>query len=169
MRRNVTALIGRAAAAGLIAAAIGFTVPLSAGQSATAFEVASVKRNASGDDGVRIRIDPGGRFTATNMPLRFLITFIYDLQSVQLVGGPDWLTTDRFDFTATAAREVRPPEMKLMIRALLADRFGLVVHEETRDMPVYALIVARSDGRLGPKLAAASNPCAAPFAGRAST
>jgi len=125
-----------------------------------------VKPNTSGDTRTRISFAPGGRFTATGMPLRFLLTFIYDIQDFQLVGGPEWMASDRFDITATAGGDASAPVMKQMIRALLANRFGLVVREETREMPIYALVVARRDGRLGPKLVAAPIPCALRLAGR---
>src|SRR4051794_29167742 len=92
------------AAAFVVAIAIGFVAspPRAAAQGGSNFEVASVKPNTSGETRSRIGFAPGGRFTATNMPLRFLLTFVYDVQDFQLVGGPDWLASDRFDFMATA-------------------------------------------------------------------
>jgi uncharacterized protein (TIGR03435 family) len=64
--------------------------------------VASVKRNASGGNFVQLGGDPGGRFTATNVPLRVLIRQAYQLQDSQIVGGPNWINTDRFDIIAKA-------------------------------------------------------------------
>jgi uncharacterized protein (TIGR03435 family) len=131
------------------------------------FEVASVKPNKTGDNGVRIGLQPGGRFITTNTSLRQLVTFAYQLQSFQLVGGPDWMGTDRFDITAKAEGEIPPTPpgtvgpMQLMMRSLLADRFGVVVHREQRDMPIYALVVVRADKRLGPKLQASTVDCQA--------
>jgi uncharacterized protein (TIGR03435 family) len=70
-----------------------------------------------------------------------------------MAGGPGWINTDRFDVEAKAAQDPPPREqMLLMIRALLADRFKLAVRNETREMAAYALVMARSDGKLGPKL-----------------
>src|SRR5437867_3952182 len=66
------------------------------------FEVASIKPNKSGDGRVMIGMQPGGRFTATNVPLRMLIRNAYQLQDFQLVGGPDWMSTDRYDIVAKA-------------------------------------------------------------------
>src|SRR5213593_3902315 len=125
------------------------------------FEVASVKPNKSGDNRVMIGVQPGGRFTATNVPLRMLIRNAYQLQDFQLVGGPDWMSTDRYDIAAKAedgAVTGPPPPMgqpgpiQLMLRALLADRFKLVAHNEDREMPIFALILNRPDGKLGPQL-----------------
>jgi len=66
------------------------------------FEVASIKPNKSGDGRVMIGIQPGGRFTATNVPVRLLIRNAYQLQDFQIVGGPDWLSSDRYDVVAKA-------------------------------------------------------------------
>jgi hypothetical protein len=94
-------------------------------------------------------VSPSGRFNATNLPVQFLIRFIYEIQDFQLVGAPDWLASDRFDVAATAGRDVSPPEMRRMIRAVLADRFGLVIRNGTREMPIYTLTVVRT-GIAGP-------------------
>ena len=84
---------------------------------------------------------------------------LYQVQDFQIVGGPAWLNTDRFDVIAKAEGDVPPPEpggapgkLQLMVRSLLADRLKLTVHHEGRELPMYALVVARSDGKLGPKL-----------------
>lgn len=137
------------------------------------FEVASVKPNKSGDGRVLFGMQPGGRFTATNVPLRELIRMAYGIQSFQLVGGPDWISSERFDVVAKAEGDVPRPvpggppgPMFLMVRALLAERFKLAVHNESRELPIYALIVARSDGRLGPQLRASQVDCAALIASR---
>ena len=132
-----------------------------------AFEVASIKPNKTGSGPVRIGIQPGGRFTATNVALRDLIRTSYQLQNFQIAGGPDWLDNDRFDITAKAESDIAPTPlgtigpMQLMMQSLLEDRFKLVAHRETRDMPIYALVLARSDGRLGPKLTASTVDCQA--------
>ncbi|HEY1307937.1 MAG TPA: M56 family metallopeptidase [Vicinamibacterales bacterium] len=122
------------------------------------FEVASVKPNKSGETTSFLQARPGGNFAVGNMTLRGLIFFAYGLQGFQLVGGPDWVATERFDITAKAAADVPPtpigrtsPEA-LMLRSLLEDRFRLSAHRETRDLPIYALVIARADGRLGPRL-----------------
>ena len=133
-----------------------------------AFEVASVKPNKSGDGRIFFQMQPGGRFTATNVPLRELIRFAYGIQTFQLVGGPDWIGSERFDIVAKAEGDLPPSPlggspgpMQMMVRTLLVERFKLAVHNETRDLPVYALVMARADGRLGPQLRASQVDCAA--------
>src|SRR4249919_2001597 len=144
---------------------------------APAFEVASVKPNNSGDSRVMMQNQPG-RYIATNVTLRLLIRNAYQLQDFQITGGPGWMASDHFDINAKVPDEFRavgpPPPgsgsgpLQLMIRALLTERFKLVIHNETKDAPIYALILARADGRLGPGLKKSSVDCAALFAaGRA--
>ena len=132
-----------------------------------AFEVASVKPNTSGDGRVMLGVQPGGRFTATNVPLRMLLRQAYDVQDFQVVGGPDWLASDRFDVIAKAPEgEITFELMRPMLRTLLAERFKLRVHNETREMPVYDLVKARSDGTLGPNLTPSTVDCATALGGR---
>ncbi len=139
------------------------------------FEAASVRPAAPDAQGSGIRRQPGGRFNAINAPLRTLITFAYQIQNFQLVGAPDWIANARYDIVAKM--EGDPPavapgsgadHMMLAMRTLLAERFTLVVHRETRELDIYALTMARSDGRLGPLLKPASGDCSPQaFAGRA--
>lgn len=141
---------------------------------APAFEVASIKPNNSGDGRVMMQQQPGGRFTATNIPLRLLIRNAYQLQDFQIVGAPSWINSERYDIVAKA-EDGTPPEtpsldrtgpnrIQLMIRSLLAERFQLVAHDETRELPIYALVLARSDGKLGPELRKSEVDCNAVFA-----
>jgi uncharacterized protein (TIGR03435 family) len=133
----------------------------------TTFEVASVKPNKSGDMRVMISLPPSGRYTATNVPLRLLIRQAYDLQDFQIVNGPNWMASDRFDIVAKAPEgTVGPAQTRPMMRALLADRFKLVAHTETREMPIYHLVLARTDGKLGPSLKESKTDCEALFRSR---
>jgi len=132
------------------------------------FAVATVKFNRTGDAARSMRLQPGGRIVVTNQPLRQLITFAYSLQPQQLAGGPSWLDTDRFDITAQAEGNISPTPpggppgpAQLMMQRLLAERFGLVVHTESRELPVYALTVVRRDGQLGPRIKPADRDCLA--------
>jgi uncharacterized protein (TIGR03435 family) len=125
------------------------------------FEVASIKRNVSGSDGASVRVQPGGRLSVTNNSLRNIIRNAYNVQNFQIVGGPDWINDIRWDILAKAESEAPTPELLIMVRNLLADRFKLVVHTEMRETPVYALVLARSDGRLGPQLRPSTVDCAA--------
>jgi len=117
------------------------------------FEVASVKPNHSGDGRVMISRGEGGRFTTENASLKMLITFAYDVRETQLSGGPAWLDSDRWDIVAKPEGAVPQSDagtatMRAMVRALLADRFHLMIHKESKEMPVYAMVVGKS----GPKL-----------------
>src|SRR5688572_12889638 len=87
------------------------------------FEVASVKPNTSGNMGWRSGPGPGGSYNATNVTLPVLIRYAYDIQDYQFAGGPAWMQTERFDIAARAGREASTAELRLMMRALLADRF----------------------------------------------
>ncbi len=115
--------------------------------STLAFEAASIKPNNSTALGRRFGV-PGDRFVATNETLRVLVT---------ISGGPKWIDSDRYDVLAKAAGDVvRGTEgtrrKQLMLQTLLAQRFKLAVHHEMKNMPVYALVPARRDKTLGPKL-----------------
>jgi bla regulator protein blaR1 len=125
-----------------------------------AFEVASIKSNVSGALRVSIQVSPGGRFTAINAPLGALIRHAYGLQQFELAGGPKWLDSDRFDIAAKAEGEPAPAQMRLMLRTLLADRFKLQLRSETRELPTYALVIARNDRKPRPGLRRTESDCA---------
>jgi uncharacterized protein (TIGR03435 family) len=141
--------------------------PTAQADSPQAFEVASVRVNKSSPQGRFFRQQPGGRFEVTNMPLRDMIQFAYQVRNFQVEGGPDWIGTTSFDIVAKAPGEVPPvvpgqtSQYMLMMRTLLAERFKLVVRDETREMPIYTLNVARSDGKTGPQLNVSTTDCAA--------
>ena len=138
---------------------------------ALTYEAASVKPNKSGVQGSSIRRFPGGRLQATNMPLRALITFAYQVQGFQLVDDPTWIRNENFDIVAKMDGDPPPvmpgtgpdPHMVAM-RTLLAERFKLAVRRETREMDIYALVLARPDGKLGPALKPTTQDCAAMIA-----
>jgi uncharacterized protein (TIGR03435 family) len=124
-----------------------------------AFEVASIKRNATGIGPIGAPGDQfsNGRFRTTNIPLRLFMRQAFQrMQTAEIEGGPPWLDTDRWDIIAKA--ESPAADMWPMLRALLADRFKLVMHHETRERPFYALVMARRDGRLGPSLRPSTGP-----------
>src|SRR5229473_2606080 len=126
------------------------------------FEVSSVKKHKTGDRrGGWPAFLPGGKFTTNGAPLYILIAIAYDLpfQSDRLTGGPGWIKSEEgiYDIEAKAedgvipagmSARARTAKMKLMLQALLADRFRLAIHHETKELPVYALVVAKD----GPKL-----------------
>lgn len=141
----------------LLAAAVASAqLPQSADTAAPTFEVASVKPNRTGAPGGSF-VMPPGRFTATNIPLKVLITNAYQLSFFQVVGGPGWVGTDRFDIAAKAPDGAPPEQTRAMVRTLLKERFKLVVHMETQDTPIYALV--RAGDRLGPKLTRSTMDC----------
>ena len=160
-------LIAGALAAATVFSAAGPVAQQTDTQSpAPTFEAASVKPNKSGDGNNFISRQPGGRFGATNMPLRALITFAYQLQPLQLVGGPNWIANDRFDIVAKMEGDPPPvlpgsgPDaMMLALRTLLADRFNLIVHRETRELDVYALVMAKPGSKPGPVLKPSTLDC----------
>ena len=107
---------------------------------------------------------PGGRFVATNATLRRLILEAYRIPDTQLIDAPDWTQTERFDVNAKLEREapiVRGDagERQLALRSILAERFKLRVHRETRQVPMYALVMARADRKPGPMLRPSSIDC----------
>lgn len=133
------------------------------------FAVVSIKQNRSGAVGDGLRINPGGQMQWTNTTLKALIgtsfqRFAFDMR--ETVGGPAWIDDARFDVlvqTGTGAFTVDPDgfprETFAMIRAMLAERFALVTHDEQRDAPIYRLVVARQDRSLGPGLRRVSLDC----------
>src|SRR5688572_15553852 len=94
--------------------------PLAAQQTAAStFEVASVKRNVSNAPGSGANISPSGLLTISNMPIRTLLRNVLELQEAQLIGGPDWMATERYDITAKPADNAPRPEVPRMIETLL--------------------------------------------------
>jgi uncharacterized protein (TIGR03435 family) len=142
--------------------------PHRAGAAGTpAFDAVSIRPNMSGELRRAFRIEPGGNVTATNVTVRHLMWNAYGVQDFQIVGGPAWTVTDRYDILARAGEEPAPEQLRPMLRNLLADRFKLKVQSAKRDMPIYALVVARPDAKAGPKLRPADGACAAEGAGPA--
>src|SRR5215813_12734580 len=135
--------------------------------SAQEFEVASIKPSGSSDPRTLLQVLPGGGLRASGATLRFLVTLAYQVRSFQVLEGPGWIGSDRFDVIATVDRS-RPAgdepadptkvtaaqltsmqnEMRPRLIRLLAERFGLRVHRETREQPTYDLVVSKS----GPKI-----------------
>ena len=134
-------MIGRIAALCVLAGGVSQAQP--------AFEVASIKPNASGDRWESVSPVTGGRFTAKNVTVAWLLKTAYRLEPFQISGVPAWGNTERYDVLATAAdSNATVDQVRLMLQKLLADRFQMTLHRENRDQPIYALVVARN----GPKL-----------------
>ena len=129
------------------------------------FEVATVRPNKSGESGASLGSRPGGRLNGTNQTARNLIRNAFNVQPYQLIGGPDWMDSDRFDIVAKAAdadldEKGMMPYQQFMLRlqALLEDRFKMMTRWENRELPVYALVLV-ADGKLGPKLKVHAGEC----------
>ena len=151
---------------------------LTSAQALPSFEVTSVKRNVSGDPPGPIGFMPPttGNFNARNRTVFDLVRNAYGMRESQVVGGPDWIRSERYDVAARATGTFPPDvshegvprgpsrQLFLMLRSLLADRFHVKAHVEPREMPVYHLALARTDGRLGPGLRRSAADCAAVLA-----
>ena len=124
------------------------------------FDVVSVKPNKSSDSGNRWGRHPGGGWFMFNMTAGFLIRQAYPTKVDDFVGAPAWAMSDRFDVDARATFVPTVEQERLMLRALLADRFKLAAHYEMQERPIYNLVMARADGRLGPQLRRIEIDCA---------
>ena len=121
------------------------------------FEVASLKPSPPGGRGGGIRPQQGGeRYVATNVPLRLLIMVAYRVKTDQVVGGPDWMNTDTFDMNAKAEKPSSVEDLHLMLQNLLAERFKLRFHRETKELPVYVLAVDKNGPKVTPHEAASA-------------
>jgi uncharacterized protein (TIGR03435 family) len=120
------------------------------------FEVVSIKRNETGSERHVGSTSPGGLYTATNLSLKQLISRAYGIAQAQIEGGPGWIDTDAFDIQAKAdtALHLTRDEVRPCLRAMLADRFQLAVHRETKQGAVYSLTVAKN----GPKFKEHTGP-----------
>jgi uncharacterized protein (TIGR03435 family) len=155
------------AVAGCLSVAVPFAVgvttvrPLLAQQPSTdaAFDVTSVKQN--NEDSGRVLMLPAanGGWQATNVTLGQLVRLAFQLQENQIVGGPKWLFEDRFDVKGTGTASGRDGPLFDKLKAMLADRFKLEMHVETREQSILELVLARRDGKLGDKLTPSTTDC----------
>jgi uncharacterized protein (TIGR03435 family) len=135
----------------VLAAATLAAAGVSAQSPSPAFEVASIKRNASGSLNANAARVAGDRYRAENVSLISLLRVAYAVQEFQIAGHPDWANVDRFDIDAKMDAGANARDWPLMLQRLLADRFKLAVHRESREGPIYMLVV----GSNGPRLTAA--------------
>jgi uncharacterized protein (TIGR03435 family) len=114
------------------------------------FEVASIKPADPSTRGFRVQTAPGGRYIASGVTVTFLMEAAYGVRDFQISGGPGWIGNERFEINAKAesGTEGKPGEMAIRLQALLADRFQLKLTHETRELPIYALMVAKSGSKL---------------------
>ena len=155
------------------AASIGFatlTLSLLFGQQAGAplsFEVASIKPSGSDDHRSMIQIQPGGGFRAVGATLKMLVTLAYDVRDFQISGGPGWISSERYDIMAKSEpspdssnvpddprkmndeqRKTLQEQMRERLRSLLAERFQLKIHRESKEQAVYALVIGKGGSKL---------------------
>lgn len=125
--------------------------------SSPSFEVATTKPNRSGEQGGGSGFE-GNTYRGSNVPLLRVVRLAY-APIQEFVGGTGWIDSERYDILAKADGQPTRQQMQLMLRSLLADRFKLVVHKETREKPAYALVLARPDGKPGPGLRRSEVDC----------
>ena len=99
------------------------------------------------------------RFADPDTDLLFLIRYAHDLFEYQVVGGPGWVRSKRWQISAKAPAPAHGPAMRALVRRMLEDRFALKTHVETRELPVYNLVLARGDRQLGPNIQPSSVDC----------
>ena len=148
------------------AVALATTLLAATAASAQTFEVAAVK--PSNPDPANpltmvpmVRPQPGGRVTVSNFPLKMLIAYAYEMQDFRVDGGPPTLMSAKFDITAKApaGNILTAKEMRPLLKNLLIERFNVKAHTEPREMRIYDLVLAHSDGRLGPDIMPSKSDC----------
>jgi len=119
-----------------------------------AFDVISIKPDKDGH-GLDAGPQPGGRYTARNVPAGFLVTEAFGIREYQIIGAPKWLNDERYDILAKidSPKQIGDEQLRPLLRALLVDRFRLKYHTEMKEFPVYSLVV----GKGGPKFSADNN------------
>jgi uncharacterized protein (TIGR03435 family) len=160
-KKGLLAVAGSAAIAVPFAVGVMTVQPMLAQQppGKAAFDVTSVKPNKSGSGMVRMLPAANGGWQAENITLGMLVRLAFQLQDNQIVGGPKWLFEDRFDVMGTGTSPDRDGPLFDKVKSLLADRFTLVTHIETREQPMFSLVLARRDGKLGEKMTPSTTDC----------
>jgi len=149
MRCVVTSLLLTAASAGLSA------------QDSThvEFDAVSIKRHEGADLNMNMRSSPDGTMTFTNASVATVLAFASPVPMRDVIGLPDWASTERYDIIAKAPTGARRDQQRPMMRAMLTERLKLVAHMEQRQRDAFALMLRRADGRLGPQLTPSTLNC----------
>jgi uncharacterized protein (TIGR03435 family) len=153
-RKCLLAIVGIAAVGGpmmtgLMNAAQALAQSVSGGgATAAAFEVASIKTSEPGSTPKGVGFLPGGGFRATNAPVSRLIQAAYHIEDFQLSGGPGWTESELYNIEAKPGSACTRDQTRAMLQTLLADRFKLKRRRETKELPVYTLVVAKNGPRL---------------------
>ena len=125
------------------------------------FEVVSIKRSPPDAAPGRAGLMPGGRYVLSNGPIRVLIGIAFPSPTNEIINAPDWVTNENYDITGLAGPTATFPQVAEMLKTMLADRMRLAAHYEMRERAVYELVLASSDGRLGPDLRQSAVDCVA--------
>src|SRR5687767_508423 len=143
---------------------LGIALCLPLGAQQATFDVASIRQNKTANIAeVDLRPTPTS-LTVINLPLRTLIGQAYRLPDYAIIGGPEWLRTDRWDIVAKSDVPGNDDLTRSKLKSLLAERFQFVTRVEKRDLPGYVLTRQRDDGALGDRLRPSSVDCATPSA-----
>jgi uncharacterized protein (TIGR03435 family) len=144
-------LLAVAVLLGLLSPLPGRGQPQTAATPPLTFEVATIKPSDPNNPEARLR-RTNLRFAATNYTIKRLIAFAYDVEMLQVSSGPGWASSDGFDVTAKTPDDVAHhkglDDDKIMVQALLLDRFKLTIHRETKELPIYALVIGKKGSRL---------------------
>jgi uncharacterized protein (TIGR03435 family) len=158
--------VGRRLAAGLIVVALAAMIgiaPITVARAMPQAQATSAVQSTSFADASIKRLPPAqlrqidGRITATGLTVRNLLVMAFGVRDVER--APLWVNMDRFDIVANAPLEITKTQESKNLQALLIERFKLVAHQETREFPVYALVLARPDGSPGPQLTPSQMDC----------
>ena len=139
------------------ASLLGMILLTSGFAQAQEFEVATIKPTAPDWNGGRyMRMKSANQFEAKNYTLKVLLSVAYNLSAPEILGGPDWVDSDRYDILGKTPGDARPtPDQQMaMLRKLIADQFDLAFHRERRETSIYSLTVAKN----GPKLTESKAP-----------
>jgi uncharacterized protein (TIGR03435 family) len=134
---------------------LGTALPLTS--QVARFEVASIKPAAK--DIALPGPSAPDRFYRRSISLLDLINYAFDMRAFRIFGADGWPSTEQWDISAKADRPLNLAEMRTMVQQLMADRFALKIRRETRDLPIYHMVVARDDKRLGPQMKPAAVDC----------
>jgi uncharacterized protein (TIGR03435 family) len=135
----------------LTAAAVVAAIAVTLAQQ-PAFDAASIKLNTSGDSRSGTQNSPGGRIMITNQPLVSVIRSAYGANDLEILGAPDWAAADRWDIRAVGPPGTEEALWQPMLKTLLEDRYKFRAHIEQRDRPIFNIVFARRDKRLGPDI-----------------
>src|SRR5262245_12736088 len=122
------------------------------------FDVVSIKPADPSSDSTEMRTTPG-QLDAVAIPVRSLLRYTLRMSDSRIIGAPAWVDNDRYTILAKAPEGTPFNANPTLILNLLKDRFKLATHVETREMPIYDLVLARADGKLGPALTMSSGEC----------